>query len=167
MNLFTRNSPYCHLLNYLLFLLKHPVCMYIYIYIHIYTHIHTYVNRRMRLLALPVASLLFRVSGTMYHWQDKFTELLDTCRSRDGEPPLDSRATPLKRPNHSDQSKPVSVTATLPTPLSLSLDSHLKENASCVDTRTCLRHRTYRHQRYKRGYLTSVLIVRHFVEQDN
>jgi hypothetical protein len=25
MNLFTRNSPYCHLLKYLLFLLKHPV----------------------------------------------------------------------------------------------------------------------------------------------
>jgi len=25
MNLFTRNSPYYHLLNYLLFLLKHPV----------------------------------------------------------------------------------------------------------------------------------------------
>jgi hypothetical protein len=24
-NLFTRNSPYCHLLKYLLFLLKHPV----------------------------------------------------------------------------------------------------------------------------------------------
>ena len=27
MNLFTRNSPYYHLLNYLLFLLKHPVYM--------------------------------------------------------------------------------------------------------------------------------------------
>ena len=27
MNLFTRNSPYCHLLKYLLFLLKHPVYM--------------------------------------------------------------------------------------------------------------------------------------------
>ena len=25
MNLFTRNSPYCHLLKYLLLLLKHPV----------------------------------------------------------------------------------------------------------------------------------------------
>jgi len=25
MNLFTRNSPYCHLLKYLIFLLKHPV----------------------------------------------------------------------------------------------------------------------------------------------
>jgi len=25
MNLFTRNSPYYHLLKYLLFLLKHPV----------------------------------------------------------------------------------------------------------------------------------------------
>jgi hypothetical protein len=28
-NLFTRNSPYYHLLKYLLFLLKHPVCIYI------------------------------------------------------------------------------------------------------------------------------------------
>jgi hypothetical protein len=28
MNLFTRNSPYYHLLKYLLFLLKHPVCIY-------------------------------------------------------------------------------------------------------------------------------------------
>jgi len=27
MNLFTRNSPYYHLLKYLLFLLKHPVCI--------------------------------------------------------------------------------------------------------------------------------------------
>jgi len=27
MNLFTRNSPYYHLLKYLLFLFKHPVCM--------------------------------------------------------------------------------------------------------------------------------------------
>jgi len=27
MNLFTRNSPYYHLLKYLIFLLKHPVCM--------------------------------------------------------------------------------------------------------------------------------------------
>jgi len=27
MNLFTRNSPYYHLLKYLLFLLKHPVYM--------------------------------------------------------------------------------------------------------------------------------------------
>jgi hypothetical protein len=28
-NLFTQNSPYCHLLKYLLFLLKHPVqCLY-------------------------------------------------------------------------------------------------------------------------------------------
>ena len=31
MNLFTRNSPYYHLLKYLLFLLKHPVYIYIYI----------------------------------------------------------------------------------------------------------------------------------------
>jgi hypothetical protein len=30
MNLFTRNCPYCHLLKYLLFLLKHPVCIYMY-----------------------------------------------------------------------------------------------------------------------------------------
>ena len=29
MNLFTRNSPYYHLLNYLLFLLKHPVYIYL------------------------------------------------------------------------------------------------------------------------------------------
>jgi hypothetical protein len=29
MNLFTRNSPYYHLLKYLLFLLKHPVYIYI------------------------------------------------------------------------------------------------------------------------------------------
>jgi len=35
MNLFTRNSPYYHLLKYLLFLLKHPVYIYIYIYIYI------------------------------------------------------------------------------------------------------------------------------------
>ena len=27
MNLFTQNSPYYHLLKYLLFLLKHPVCV--------------------------------------------------------------------------------------------------------------------------------------------
>jgi len=33
MNLFTQNSPYYHLLKYLLFLLKHSV--YIYIYIHL------------------------------------------------------------------------------------------------------------------------------------
>ena len=33
MNLFTRNSSYYHLLKYLLFLLKHPVYIYIYIYI--------------------------------------------------------------------------------------------------------------------------------------
>jgi hypothetical protein len=36
MNLFTRNSPYYHLLKYLLFLLKHPlyicVCMYVCMY---------------------------------------------------------------------------------------------------------------------------------------
>ena len=41
-NLFTRHSPYYHLLKYLLFLLKHPVYVfyiYIYIYIYIYTHI--------------------------------------------------------------------------------------------------------------------------------
>jgi len=30
MNLFTRNSPYYHLLKYLLFLLTHPVYIYIY-----------------------------------------------------------------------------------------------------------------------------------------
>ena len=30
MNLFTRNSPYYHLLNYLLFLLKHPVFLFSY-----------------------------------------------------------------------------------------------------------------------------------------
>jgi hypothetical protein len=29
MNLFTRNSPYCHLLKYLLFLPKHPVYLYV------------------------------------------------------------------------------------------------------------------------------------------
>jgi len=28
MNLFTRNSPFYHLLKYLIFLLKHPVCFY-------------------------------------------------------------------------------------------------------------------------------------------
>ena len=33
MNLFTRNSPYYHLLKYLLFLLKHLIYIYIYIYI--------------------------------------------------------------------------------------------------------------------------------------
>ena len=37
MNLFTRNSPYYHLLKYLLFLLKHPVYIYI-IYIYVYTY---------------------------------------------------------------------------------------------------------------------------------
>ena len=36
MNLFTRNIPYCHLLKYLLFLLKHPVYVWFYIYIYIY-----------------------------------------------------------------------------------------------------------------------------------
>jgi len=36
MDLFTQNSPYYHLLKYLLFLLKHPVCIYMYIYIYIY-----------------------------------------------------------------------------------------------------------------------------------
>ena len=40
MNLFTHNSPYYHLLKYLLFLLKHPV----YIIINIY--IYTGCNRR-------------------------------------------------------------------------------------------------------------------------
>jgi hypothetical protein len=34
MEFFTRNSPYYHLLKYLLFFLKHPVYIYIYIYIH-------------------------------------------------------------------------------------------------------------------------------------
>ena len=54
MNLFTRNSPYYHLLKYLLFLPKQPlgvsvcvcVCvLYIYIYIyntHTHTHTHTH-----------------------------------------------------------------------------------------------------------------------------
>jgi hypothetical protein len=32
MKLFTRNSPYYHLLKYLLFVLKHPIYIYIYIY---------------------------------------------------------------------------------------------------------------------------------------
>ena len=41
MNLFTRNSPYYHLLKYLLFLLKHIIYIYIYIYIlYIYIYIH-------------------------------------------------------------------------------------------------------------------------------
>jgi len=50
MNLFTRNSPYYHLLKYLLFLLKHPVymcvyvcvcvCMYIYVCIYIYIFLY-------------------------------------------------------------------------------------------------------------------------------
>jgi len=31
MNLFTRNSPYCHNLKYLLFLLKHYIHIYIYL----------------------------------------------------------------------------------------------------------------------------------------
>jgi len=66
LNLFTRNSPYYHLLKYLLFLQKHPVykcqnekkkvklslCLinhhwikaYIYIYIYIYIYTHTSVN---------------------------------------------------------------------------------------------------------------------------
>ena len=50
MNLFTRNSPYYHLLKYLLFLLKHPVCVYVclyvcvYIYIHTHTHTHTHAH---------------------------------------------------------------------------------------------------------------------------
>ena len=34
MTLFTRKSPYYHLLQYLLFLLKHPVYIYIYIYMY-------------------------------------------------------------------------------------------------------------------------------------
>jgi len=33
MNLFTQNSPYYYLLKHLLFLLKHPVYIYIYIYV--------------------------------------------------------------------------------------------------------------------------------------
>ena len=33
MNLFTRNIPYCHLLKYLLFLLKHLVCICIFLYV--------------------------------------------------------------------------------------------------------------------------------------
>jgi len=118
----------------------------------------------MHLLALWGARLLFTVSATVYHWQDKFTELLDTCRSRDAEPPLDSRATPLKHRNHSNQS---SLSQLQQLYLRLSLHSYRKDNASCVDIRTCVRTRTYRHQRYKRGYLTPVLIIRHSVEQDN
>jgi hypothetical protein len=133
---------------------------------HTYTHIYTDTYICEQTNAVTCTSNRFpSVQSFRYHVS--FTELLDMCRSRDGEPPLDSRATPLKHPNHSNQSKPVSVTATLPLSLSLSLDSYNMENESCVDTRTCLRHRTYRHQRYKRGYLTSVLRIRHFVEQDN
>jgi len=44
MNLFTRNSPYYHLLKYLLFLLKHPVHIYIYTHTHIHTYIHTHTH---------------------------------------------------------------------------------------------------------------------------
>ena len=43
MNLFTQNSPYYHLLKYLLLLLKHPVCIYIYIYTHTHTHKYIYI----------------------------------------------------------------------------------------------------------------------------
>ena len=47
MNLFTRNSPYYHLLKYLLFLLKHPVYIYIYIYIYaLHVSAHTYFHRK-------------------------------------------------------------------------------------------------------------------------
>jgi len=44
------NSPYYHLLKYLLFLLKHPVCVCVCVCIHthkhthIYTYIHTYIH---------------------------------------------------------------------------------------------------------------------------
>jgi len=44
MNLFTQNSPYYHLLKYLLFLLKHPV------YIHIYKLLHKKARRWVRLV---------------------------------------------------------------------------------------------------------------------
>jgi len=46
MNLFTRNSPYCHLIKCLLFLLKHLVYIYI-IYIYIY-NICNYVQQNKR-----------------------------------------------------------------------------------------------------------------------
>jgi hypothetical protein len=117
------------------------IYIYIYIYIYIRTYIHTCTNRLMRLLALPIACFQFRDSGIMYYWQDRFTELRNTCSSRDGEPPLGSRATPLKHPNHNNQTKPVSITATLSTSLSLSRLLPQGER-ECVDTRTCVRHRT-------------------------
>ena len=43
MNLFTRNSPYYPLLKYLLFLLKQPLCIYIYICMCVYIYIYMYV----------------------------------------------------------------------------------------------------------------------------
>jgi hypothetical protein len=43
MNLFTQNSPYYHVLKYLLFLVKHSVCIYTYICTHTHTHTHIYI----------------------------------------------------------------------------------------------------------------------------
>jgi hypothetical protein len=42
MNLFTRTSPYYHLLKYLLFLLKHPVCIYVYICVCVCVCVYTH-----------------------------------------------------------------------------------------------------------------------------
>ena len=44
MNLFTRNSPYYHLIKYLLFLLKHPVYAHTYIYLHTIRGTQNYVK---------------------------------------------------------------------------------------------------------------------------
>jgi len=51
MNLFTRNSPYYHLLKYLLFLLKHPVGLFVCVFCAL----------------VGLENKLYKMYGTIYH----------------------------------------------------------------------------------------------------
>ena len=52
MNLFIWNSPYCHLLKYLLFLLKHSVCMYVCVCVCVYIYIYIYDRQWLKFVFL-------------------------------------------------------------------------------------------------------------------
>ena len=67
-NLFTRNSPYYHPLKYLLFLLKHPVCVCVCIYIYIYIYIYKILH-----------SCVFRSSSSVCHFYPESTFHISTC----------------------------------------------------------------------------------------